>query len=182
MDSKYPGILFYCKPITAHITSSETLIDMLGDEGISLHIPENSLCSTEQSTKLSICPCLNGPFLLPESYEPASVPYLIHHTQSRSQRPITVQMHHYASLLNEEDCEHMCFLSASAIPDYEETQRPVYVFKEIQGAKGRFKPGCQIGEISLKHFCFLIAGRRRREQESAHEHTQGKAGSTSFPM
>ena len=38
----------------------------------------------------------------------------------------------------------------------------MYIFKEIQGAKGIFKPGDQMGEISLRHFCFVRAAKRKR--------------------
>ena len=70
------------------------------------------------------------------------------------QRDVTVKIHHYAHLKSKEDSEDMVFLSASATPEFRESG-PVYVFKEIEGAKGVFKPGYQVGEITLRHFCSI---------------------------
>ena len=132
------------------------------DMGISISVNQNTISLEEESSNLmSICPCLTGPFELPENYEPASPSYLIRHNIKDFQKDVTIRMHHYASLQNEEDCEDMAFFTASSTPEYRES-RPVYTFKEIQGAKGIFKPGEQVGEISLSHFCFLRAAKRKR--------------------
>ena len=131
--------------------------------GISIFVNHNVISLEEESSNIAIRPCFTGPFELPENYEPASPAYLIRHVMKDFQKDITIRMHHYASLQNEEDCEDMAFLTASSTPEYRES-RPVYTFKEIQGAKGIFKPGDQVGEISLKHFCFVRAAKRKRKE------------------
>ena len=139
--------------------------------GISIFVPRNS---EEEYSNILIRPCFTGPYELPENFEPASPAYLIHHDMD-FQKDITIRMHHYASLQSEEDCEDMAFLTASSTPEYRES-RPVYTFKEIQGAKGIFKPGDQVGEISLRHFCLLRAAKRKRDDtpESASKKHKGR--------
>ncbi len=150
----YPGILFYKQPHVEHITSSENIMEEMG---ISIHIPENSLCSSEDALDLVIRPCFSGPFLLPPNYESASPAYLIHPSRPvKFQKEVTLRMHHYADL-QEEDCEDMNFLFAS--PTLNEDC--VYTFKAA--GKGVFKPGDEVGEIALRHFCVVKVGKRRRE-------------------
>lgn len=131
--------------------------------GISISVPRNSISSGEESSDMLIRPCFTGPFTLPENYQPASPTYLICHDMKDFQKDITIRMHHHASLQSEEDCEDMTFLTASSTPEYRGS-RPVYTFKEIPGAMGIFKPGDQVGEISLRHFCFVRAAKRKRDE------------------
>ena len=153
-------------PSAEHITSRETLIHKLEDVGISVFIPENSLSIEEEFLDLSIHPCFSGPFELPDGYESASPTYLITHSKRVTfSKDVTVRMHHYACLKSEEDCKDMVFLSASSTPVYRESSAAVYVFRKIQGAMGIFKPGDQVGEISLRHFCFIKIGKRKREDD-----------------
>ena len=70
----------------------------------------------------------------------------------------TLEIHHYANLVSEEDCEEMAFFSARLDPIIRESG-PVYVFEKIRQAKGLFKPNCQIGQIVLSHFCLSMVGR-----------------------
>ena len=157
-------------PINEHITSTETSIRRLEDVGISVFIPENSLSIEEEFLDLSIHPCFSGPFELPDGYKSASPTYLITHSRRVTfSKDATVRMHHYACLKSEEDCEDMVFLSASSTPVYRESGPPIYVFRMIQGAKGIFKPGNQVGKISLRHFCLLKIGKRKREEDENKE-------------
>jgi hypothetical protein len=117
---------------------------------------------------ISLRACFSGPFELPDGYEAASPAYLIQMTGPVMLKTnVTLQIEHFASLQSEEDCEVMSFLSASATPQYRFSE-PVYVFKEIEGAKGIFKPSSQFGEIETDHFSFIITAwlkrRRRRLQ------------------
>ena len=112
---------------------------------------------------ISIHPCFSGPFELPDQYESASPAYLIHSDKKEFQKNITIRMHHYISLQSEEDCEDMAFLSASPTPEYRGS-RPVYTFKEICRPKGIFRPGNQVGEISLRHFCIVEIGMKKAEE------------------
>ena len=127
--------------------------------GISLHVPKDSL-----NVELNIHPCFTGSFELPDEYESASPAYLILHNEVDFQIDVTVRMHHYANLESEEDCEDMVFLFASSAPEYRDSH-PVYTFKEICGSKGIFKPGDQVGEVSLQHFSFVKGGKRKRKKE-----------------
>ena len=160
INSYYPGVYFFQMPITEHITSRETSIRRLEEVGISVFIPE------EEFLDPSIHPCFSGPFELPDSYESASPTYLI--TLSRrvtSSKDVTVRMYHYACLKSEKDCKDMVFFSASSTPVYRESNRPVYIFRKIQGAKGIFKNrrpgGRNITETLLLHKDWQEEKRRR---------------------
>ena len=163
-DSKFPGLMFFNQPLKEPLTSKEATIGQLCD-GISVYVPTNALSSEDEPSELSVRPCFTGPFELPADYKPVSPAYLIRHSKTRFQKDITIRMHHYANLQNESDCEDMAFLTASSTPEYRWAQ-PVYVFKEIPGARGVFKPGEQVGEISLQHFCLVTAGKRERPEDS----------------
>ncbi len=170
----YPGILFYKQPHVEHITSSEATISLMEEMGISIHIPEDSLCSSEDALDLVIRPCFSGPFLLPPNYVSASPAYLIHPSRPvKFQKEVTLRMHHYADLQEEEDCEDMNFLFAS--PTLNEDC--VYTFKA--SGKGVFKPGDEVGEIALRHFCVVKVGKRQRDNEASSD-TQEKRVKRNF--
>ena len=121
--------------------------------GIHLTIPKNSLGPTEESVTLSVHPCIGGPFKLPDGYKSASPVYMIKYSRKvEFLNDVTVKIDHYARLESEEDCGDMVFLSASSTPALRES-KSMHIFKEIKGPKGVFRPGCQVGEIALKHFC-----------------------------
>ena len=155
--------MFYKKNIFKHnIASSGATIDRLPDLGISISVPEGSLSPLEEPVDLHISPCFCGPFRLPQKCESASLAYLIHPSKKTTfQKDITIRMHHYASTGSKGDCGKMAFLSASSTPEYIESHQgegvvhPVYTFKKIRGANTKFRPGDQVGEISLRHFCIL---------------------------
>ena len=142
--------------------------------GISISVPEGSLSCSEEPLELHIRPCFHGPFRLPKEYESASPAYLISLSRKiTSQKDVTLRIHHHASLESEEDCEEMTFLSASSTPEYIELHQdegvvhPVYTFKKIHRANAIFKPGDQVGEISLRHFCIIKACKRKRRAEDS---------------
>ena len=150
------------------ITSSGANIGYLEEMGISISIPEGSV---SEPLDLVIHPCFTGPFKLPQEYRSASPAFLIHPSRRVDfQKDVTVKIHHHASLHSEEDCEDMVFLSASSTPEYRESC-PVYTFKKIRGAKTVFRPGDQVGEIALRRFCLVKAGKRKREEEDASDST-----------
>lgn len=155
---------------TEPITSSEVTFERLKDMGISISVPENSLNSQEEPSGLHIHPCLSGPFELPDDYQSASPAYLVNPSNKTDlQKDITIRIQHYVNLLSQEDCEDMAFLSASSTPEYRESSPgPVYTFNKIPGAKGVFRPGDQVGEIALRHFGILKAGKRKREEAASH--------------
>jgi hypothetical protein len=164
LDQSYPGVVFSDPSATQHLTLSATTIGQLEDIGVSVSVPENSLSSSKKALNFRIRPCFSGPFELPDEYESAGPAYLLRHDKVDFQKDLTIRMHHYACVESEEDCEDMVFLSASSTPEYRES-RPVYTFKEIHGSKGVFKAGDQVGEISLRHFCFTKIARKRHRQE-----------------
>ena len=171
IDPDYPGIVFHKTPISKRVTSSGVTIDRLQDMGISISVPEGSLNPPEEPVDLHIHPCFRGPFRLPKKYKSASPAYLIGRKKTNFRKDITLRIHHYACLGSEEDCEEMTILSASSTPEYIESHQdegvvhPVYTFKKIRGANAKFRPGDQVGEISLRHFCILKIVRRKRSRE-----------------
>lgn len=156
---------------TEHITSSETTFDHLEDMGIYVCVPKGALTQEEEPLDLHIRPCLCGRFELPSEYDPASPAYLIEHSKNTNfQKDIIIKIHHYASLQSKKDCEDMTFLSASSTPEYRESL-PVYTFKKISGAKDIFRPGDQVGQIALRHFCLITAGQLKPNEEDASDDT-----------
>ena len=128
--------------------------------GITISVPEGTL-REEDSTDLLIHPCVSGPFELPAGYEPASPAYLVQPSRAATiHKDVTVRMHHYAGLQTEEDCEEMVFVSASPTP-LDTQSGPVYRFKEVTGARCVFRLKDPVGEITLRHFCFIRVCRRR---------------------
>ena len=111
-----------------------------------------------ESVDLLIHPCLSGPFILPEGYELASPVYVIETSQQGVlQKPCTVGIQHYTSLMNERDCKGMVFISANITP--QSRWFGPYAFQGIKGSKQRFTLKSQVGEIELHHFCCLACAR-----------------------
>ena len=131
--------------------------------GISLYIPRPY---NSPNFVNDIRPCFTGPFELPDWYESASPAYLILHNEVHLQKDVTILMNHYANLRSQEDCDGMTFLSASTTPEYRDSH-PVYTFKVMLGSQGTFKPGDQVGEVSLQHFCLTTIGKRKRDSEES---------------
>ena len=165
-----PGIVFHQEPIIKGNITFDEEINLKGT-GIWLSIPKNSISSPlEEPLNIYIRTCFSGPFELPEDYEPASPAYLIKCSRKVVfQKSITVKIHHYACLESEEDCDDMVFLSASSSPKVYKSG-PKYSFREIKGAVISFRPGHQVGEITLKHFCVIRAGKRKRKKSDSKKH------------
>ena len=122
-------------PIHQRITSQGATVQP-PDSGIGLYIPKQALLDVD----FLIRPCFSGPFELPDGYESASPTYLIQtSTKGKLHKAATIQIHHYARLENERDCEETAFLSASPIPQCRDS-KPVYVFTENKHSQGVFKP------------------------------------------
>lgn len=155
--SRFPAIDFFEPPIKKCITSKRDFIK-LDDIGLSITVPEHSL-GQDENIDLLIRPCSNGPFKFPDGYKQASPAYIIEPSKKGViRKKITLQIQHFISLMTEEDCEGMVFLSASTKPQIGKSG-PMYTFKEIKGSKGRFGPMSQIGKITLEHFCCITTGR-----------------------
>ena len=154
-----PDVTFYGDPKVITISTSSVTIDM-SDVGISLFIPEEALDPVESQLKLSVQPCLTGPFELPPDYEAVSPAYLIQpRGNGKLRKDVRVRIRHCASLQSEEDCDDLAFLSASSTP-YHRGPCPVYPFSEVKEPKGIFKVGDQEGEIALKSLRLLRVAKR----------------------
>ena len=153
-SSEFPGIVFYQDPIVHEVITSEEVV--IEGPGITLTIPENWLSPEEEPVTLFIHP-FSGPFDLPDDYESASPAYLIRHSRRvKFQKNVAVKIQHYACLESEKDCDNMAFLAASTTPKLRGS-RSVYVFQKIL-EMGMFRPGSQVGEITLRHFCIIKTG------------------------
>ena len=161
-DPKYPGVLFFKVSITTPITASGVSINRLEDMGVSLTVLESSISSSCEDIDLHIRPCFSGPFKLPPNYESASPVYLISPSRKIDfLKDVIVSIYHNACLLGEKDCEDMAFFSASFKP-HDSDKQPVYTFQKMDGSNTRFRKGEQVGEISLRHFCAVKIGRRKK--------------------
>lgn len=170
----HPGICFLNQTSRKTITSEGDHIEWK-DAGISITVPHKAVPERKQ-LDLTVQLCLYGPFNMPEGYEPASPVYLITCPFSFSKK-VHITLEHFYSLQNEENCKHMAFLSASSTPALQGSNF-AYNFKEIQGAKGVFRVGERVATISLKHFCALRIGRKRRHsgQEDSNSVVKRKRG------
>ena len=154
-----PDVTFYGDPKVITISTCSVTIDM-SDVGISLFIPEEALDPVESQLKLSVQPCLTGPFELPPDYEAVSPAYLIQpRGNGKLRKDVRVRIRHCASLQSEEDCDDLAFLSASSTP-YHRGPCRIYPFSEVKEPKGIFKVGDQEGEIALKSLRLLRVAKR----------------------
>ena len=160
-NSQYPEVVSYFKrSISESITSSGAEFDYLEDMGISISVAEYSISPGDAPLDLIIRPCFTGPFELPEGYESASTAYQIDIPQlARLQKDITIRIQHHVHLQTEDDCADMVFLTASATPQIV-GKRQVYSFS-VSTMKSVFKCGDQVGELSLRDFGLLKAGKKR---------------------
>ena len=122
------GLAFHGKPDVITITSSTLTANL--DVGISLSVQQEAFDTSNKPIKLSVHPCLTGPFVLPHHYEAASPAYLIEPINGKSPISVTVCLQHHAKLRSERDRENINFLSASPIPE-NIRGRSVYTFKEM---------------------------------------------------
>lgn len=160
----YPGIQFFGEPILEEGITWRGATIQSPTTGVCVTIPEHSL-GKDETVDLLIHPCFSGPFELPAGYKSASPAYLIHPSRKVSfLKPVTIQIHHYTSLLNEEDCEEMDFFSSPPTPRYR-NDIPVYTFRHARKCKGKFRTKSQMGEIQLKHFCVIKIGRKKRSKK-----------------
>ena len=124
--------------------------------GMEIDIPAGAV-SEDRPLKLTVRPCLSGPFSLPEGYELVSPVYIITPAFDFNQ-DVQLSIVHYASLTCHEDCSSMAFMSAktSITPGGSDI---VYNFKVLR--RGVFHEGQQLGVIPLRHFCGIAIGKKR---------------------
>ena len=172
--SSFPGIFFSEGAKKEIITTSANSIK-LENVGISLSIPEGALHSTDLPLEVQIQPCFSGSWEVPENLDLVSPAYIVKLSSLVTfKKDVLVKIWHHANLETEEDCEDMVFLSASTTPEYRDG-RPVYVFQEITGVKGSFRPREEqpAGVIALKHFSLLGIFRRIRGKEGVCDYEYG---------
>ncbi|CAI8041714.1 hypothetical protein GBAR_LOCUS23152, partial [Geodia barretti] len=162
-DNKHPGIQFFGGPWKQSVTSAGAHITWREEIGVEFDIPPGAVPEGRE-LDLSVWPCFNGPFLLPDGYELASPVFLIPPTFEFS-REITVTLWHFSNLETVEDSERMVFLSAPSTPHTKQAgKKPVYQFRVL--GKGVFEPRRNYGQISLTHFCFGGIGRKHKKHSS----------------
>ena len=124
------------------------------DLGVTIKIPPGAVAAGE-AVDLTVRPCLNGQFILPEGYKPASPVYLITASTDFLQ-DVQVSIEHFADLRSKSDCDddNIVFLSASTTPVYG-TNGPRYQFVRIPSEKYIFRDGQSVGTVALRHFCFI---------------------------
>ena len=159
-DINYPRMRFFGNPWKESVTSSGGAISW--DEiGIAFDIPAGAVAAGEQ-VDLSVWPATAGPFSLPDGYELASPVYQITPAYDFLCN-ITIKIYHFCSLTIDKECDSMAFLSSSTSPTFVE-QKPIYTFKIL--SKGSFLPSNPCGCVSLKHFCNVGAGVKRKRTSS----------------
>jgi hypothetical protein len=152
---------FFEAPIQKSITTDGADFT-LADIGLSMFVPPHALDGTKK-VDLLIRPCLSGPFKLPAGYELVSPVYLIEpNKEVKIKNPVTVRIHHYASLRSQKDCEGMVFLSAGTRLQ-SALSGSVHDLKIIKKSKSRFGPRNPVGEIELQQFCWIAVGTSQGE-------------------
>lgn len=148
-DPQFPGVHFIGQPRIKEVTSDGGEI-YWKDAGIAFSIPPGAVPEGE-SLKLSVRSCLTGPFQPPDGCKFTSPAFVIS-PEFNFVNDIQLEIHHFAKLRNDRDCNNMSFVSSPCRPQYSGSQ-PHYQFKPLRG--GAFLPGQPFGKISLRHFCIL---------------------------
>ena len=151
---------FFRNPWKVSVTSKGCHVNWGEEIGIEFMIPPGAVPQGKE-LDLSVRPCTAGPFQLPEGYELASPFYLITPSFQFS-CAITVTMYHYCVVETEEDSDSMAFLSSPTTPHRGDGHTPHYQFRVL--GKGMFKSSETYGYISLKHFCTLASGTKRKSE------------------
>ena len=139
--------------------TSEGLEVSWEDIGIAFSIPQGAVPDNEE-LKLSVRPCLAGPFGLPLGYKLTSPVYIIS-PHFHFKKDIQLVIYHFANLKTDEDTENMSFLSAPSSPQ-STGSRLRYEFKSLKG--GVFQKNESFGTISLRHFCAASTGSSSRKR------------------
>lgn len=158
-DERYPGIRFFETPKVRQVSSSGAHITSWRKEhGVEFYIPPGAI-PPGNIVDISVWPCSNGPFILPDQFEFAS-PVVLISPPFHFSREITLTMSHFSKLVTVDDCKEMVFLSAPSSSEIAES--PAYRFKILK--HGDFKPNQKFGNINLTHFCLVGVGREKRSK------------------
>ena len=159
-DPAYPGICFLGDPWQETVTSEGKVISWDDDIGIRFSIPPGAVPEGEK-LHLTVRPCLNGPFVLPQDHDLASPMYLIQPACDFKEE-VELSMSHFANIKSDDDIESMTFVLAQSKP-VRGRSGPEYRLRVFQN--GVFRETKSSGTISLKHFCLLGVGRKRAHSE-----------------
>ncbi len=166
-DPQFPGIHFLGSPLTKEVTSEGAVISWEGF-GISFGIPPGAVPEDKEPLRLSVRPCLAGPFDPPDGYKFTSPVYLISPAFNFI-KDIQLVIYHFADLQSDEDCEHMSFVSAPSFPQPAQSQSQ-YKFKRFKG--GAFQKRQPFGTIHLRHFCLMANASNGKPHCTLHLHFQ----------
>ena len=165
-DPAYPGICFLGDPWQETVTSEGKVISWDNDIGIRFTIPPGAVPESEK-LHLTVRPCLNGPFVLPQDHDLASPMYLIQPACDFNEE-VELSMSHFADIKSDDDLQSMTFVSAHSKPGRGTCRSgPEYRLRVFQN--GVFHVGQSTGIISLKHFCQLAVARKRRSPDAIPE-------------
>lgn len=156
-DPTYPGTEFYEEAHNEQITSEGQTVAK-EDLGVTVNVPSGAVAKGEK-VDLTVRPCLNGRFILPEGYTSASPVYLIT-TSIDFLKDVKVSIEHFADLQSKRDCDNMAFLFASTTPT-DGSNGPEYRFQEISTEKFSFKEGQTVGTVAQRHFAFIMVAKRQ---------------------
>ena len=133
--------------------------------GISLSIPPDAV-PPGIVQRISVRPCVSGPFKFPDEYEPLSAVYLITHNaeklELKPEQKVELTLEHYARLETDQQANQMTFLSAS--PPERDSGQQVIEFRPVRG--GTFPVHERNGVLPVNHFCYNAIGGTRNSHES----------------
>ena len=120
--------------------------------GLRLHVPEGSLPGGMANCRVHIRASLSGKFLLPEDTILLSPVFWIS-APSKSKKPVTLEIQHWALREDEKVLSDLSFVSAK-----DSQEELPYSFKQLDG--GVFTMQSAYGSIQLSHFCGIgVIGR-----------------------
>ena len=125
---------------------------------MTINVPSGAVAAGEE-VDLTVRPCLNGQFILPEGYKQASPVYLIRASTDFLQ-DVQVSIEHFSYLQSKRDCDNMTFLFADTTPVHG-SNGPEYRFEEIPPEKFVFKEGQTVGTVAHRHFAFMMVAKRQ---------------------
>ena len=126
------------------------------DIGLRIDIPPGAVAK-DKKLRLTVQPCLSGPFILPEDHELVSPVYMIE-TATDFSKGVHLSIEHCLGELESEDCGDMTFISAPSTPT---CTTPEYKFSALQN--GVFEKGSLEGTIVMNHFCAVGIAKRRSQ-------------------
>ena len=153
------------------MTSDGAHIREWGEEiGIEFDVPPGAVPQGKK-LDLSVWPCCNGPFQLPEGYELASPVFLIS-PSFQFTFDVTLKKHHYSGFTTKKECESIAFLSSPAnlqVPErlmltLEKGEKPVYKFRVLRNEVYKSFQG--FSQISLTHSCLSAIGVKYKKEKS----------------